>query len=220
MEDKLLQSVKNKSYFNKAVEWYCHRYLFCIVERSWLALIASFLFVCVCLLLLNIYLLFPIKKDLNFVKYMNHSEDEFSVIHKLDFGRKEDGHTSIAKYLVKKYVEIYEHYKVIEPSYQENFIKNNSAHKVYKEFHDKLNADNLNISKRKIVKIDVKELYIDRSIADLVMFVGNATVIFITEQNKQVKDHTVEINFTLSNIQATLSNIIPFKFIVNNYKLR
>ncbi|WP_341808685.1 VirB8/TrbF family protein [Wolbachia endosymbiont (group E) of Neria commutata] len=219
MEDKLLESVKNKSYFSKAVEWYCHRYLFCVAERSWIALIVSFLLVCLCLLLLNIYLLFPVKKDLNFVKYVNHAEDEFSVIYKLSFNKKEDEYAAVARYLVSKYVEIYESNKVVEPEYQGNFIKNNSTHKVYQSFQDRMNNES-GSSKMSIVNVNVVKLFIDRTIKDLVTFAGNATVVFTTEQNKKVKDQIVEISFTLPNIQAALSGIISFKFIVNGYKLR
>jgi type IV secretion system protein VirB8 len=216
MEDKLLESVKNKSYFSKAVEWYCHRYLFCVAERSWMALIVSLLLVCLCLLVLNIYLLFPVKKDLNFVEYMNHTEDEFSAMHKLSFSKKEDEYTSTARYLISKYIEIYESINIVEPKYQENFIRNNSIHKVYQGFQEKMNSEAVS-SKKKSVNVNVIKLFIDRSIKDLVTFAGNATVIFTTAQNKE---DTVEISFTLSNIKATLAGIIPFKFIVNGYKYR
>ncbi|MDE5057639.1 conjugal transfer protein TraJ [Wolbachia endosymbiont of Drosophila bocki] len=219
MEDKLLESVKNKSYFSKAVEWYCHRYLFCVAERSWMALIVSLLLVCLCLLTLNIYLLFPIKKDLNFVKYMNHTEDEFSAMHKLSFSKKEDEYTSTARYLISKYIEIYESIKIVEPKYQENFIRNNSIHKIYQGFQEKTNNEAVS-SKRKIANINVITLSIDRSTKDLVTFAGNATVVFATEQNREVKNQAIEISFTLSNIKATLAGIIPFKFIVNGYKYR
>ncbi len=222
MEDKLLESVKNKSYFNKAIEWYCYRYLFCVAEMSWMALIVSCLLVCLCLLLLNIYLLFPIKKDLNFVKYVSHTEDEFSVIRKLSFKKDEDEYTSAARYLMSKYVEMHESNKVVEPGYQKNFIKNNSTHKIYQGFQEKMNDEvgDLPSSKRKISNINVVKLSIDRSIKDLVTFVGNATVISTTEQNKEMKDQTIEISFTLSNIKATLAGIIPFKFIVNGYEYK
>lgn len=102
-----------------------------------MALIVSLLLVCLCLLTLNIYLLFPIKKDLNFVKYMNHTEDEFSAMHKLSFSKKEDEYTSTARYLISKYIEIYESIKIVEPKYQENFIRNNSIHKIYQGFQEK-----------------------------------------------------------------------------------
>ncbi|MCA4774361.1 conjugal transfer protein TraJ [Wolbachia endosymbiont of Mansonella perstans] len=222
MGDKLPESVKNKSYFSKAIEWYCYRYLSCIAERSWMVLIVSFLLVCLCLLLLNIYLLFPIKRDLNFVKYVNYTEDEFSIIRKLSFNEEDDEYTSIARYLVSKYVETYESSRVIEPEYRENFIQNNSIYKVYQGFQEKMSNETsyLSSSKGKISNINVVKLSIDRPIKDLVTFAGNAVVVFTTEQNKRVKNRTVDISFTLSNAQAALSGIIPFKFIVDGYKYR
>ncbi|MCM1002432.1 conjugal transfer protein TraJ [Wolbachia pipientis] len=222
MEDKLLESVKNKSYFSKAIEWYCYRYLSCIAERSWMVLIVSFLLVCLCLLLLNIYLLFPIKRDFNFVKYVNYTEDEFSIIRKLSFNENDDEYTSIAKYLVSKYVEAYESSRVIEPEYRENFIQNNSIYKVYQGFQEKMSNEtsDLSLSKKKISNINVVKLSIDRPIKDLVTFAGSAVVVFTTEQNKKVENRTVDISFTLSNTQAALSGIIPFKFIVDSYKYR
>lgn len=214
-----VESVKNKSYFRKAIEWYCHRYLFCVVERSWMALIALLLLVCLLLSLLNIYLLLPIKKDLNFVKYMNHTEDEFSAIHKLSFSKKEDEYISIARYLVSKYIETYESSQIIEQKYQENFIRNNSIYKIYQDFQEKVNNETVS-STRKITNVNVIALSVDRSTKNLVTFAGNATVVFTAEQNKKVKDYAVEVSFTLSNMKATLAGIIPLKFIVNNYKHR
>ncbi|WP_343288926.1 VirB8/TrbF family protein [Wolbachia endosymbiont of Encarsia formosa] len=214
-----VESVKNKSYFRKAVEWYCHRYLFCVVERSWMALIALLLLVCLFLSLLNIYLLLPVKKDLNFVKYTNQTEDEFSTIHKLSFSEKEDEYTSIARYLVSQYVEAYESSQIVESKYQENFIKNNSIYKIYQDFQEKVNDEAVS-STRKITNINVTTLSIDRLTKNLVTFAGNATVIFTAEQNNKTKDYAVEVSFTLSNIKATLGGTVPFKFIVNNYKYR
>ncbi|MDD9332025.1 MAG: conjugal transfer protein TraJ [Wolbachia sp.] len=222
MEDKLFESVKNRSYFNKAVDWYCNKYLFCVTERSWLVLIVTSLLVCLCVSLLNIYLLFPIEKDFNFVRYSSHTDDEFSVMHKLSLNKKENEYTSVASYLIKKYIELYESYKIVEPSYQENFVKNNSIHKIYKNFQEKMSNEvsSSHIYERKVINTNIIKLSIDRSTMDLVTFTGNANVIFTTEQNKKVQDQTVEISFTLSNIQATLSGIIPFKFIVSNYQLQ
>ncbi|OCA06086.1 virB8 family protein [Wolbachia endosymbiont of Trichogramma pretiosum] len=184
-----------------------------------MALIALLLLVCLLLSLLNIYLLLPVKKDLNFVKYTNHTEDEFSIIHKLSFSEKEDEYTSIARYLVSQYVEAYESSKIIESKYQENFIKNNSIYKIYQDFQEKVNNEAVS-STRKITNTNVTTLSIDRSIKDLVKFAGNATVVFAAGQNKKMKDYAVEVSFTLSNMEATLTGIIPFKFIVNGYKYR
>ncbi len=220
MEDRLFKSVKNKSYFNKAVEWYCHRYLFCVVERSWMAVMVLFLLVCLCLLLLNIYLLFPVKKDLNFVRYATYTEGEFSVMHKLNSNKRKDEYISTAKYLISKYIKVYESNKDVEPEYQKNFIKNNSTHRIYQSFQEKVDneASDLSLSKRKITNINVIKLSVNRSVEDLVVFSGNATVVFIIEQNKKARNQVVDISFILSNIKATLDGIIPFKFIVDGYK--
>ncbi|QKX02575.1 conjugal transfer protein TraJ [Wolbachia endosymbiont of Dirofilaria (Dirofilaria) immitis] len=222
MENRLFESVKNKSYFNKAVEWYCHRYLFCVVERSWMVVIVSFLLVCLCLLLLNIYLLFPVKKDLNFIRYANHTEDEFSVMRKLNSNEKKDEYISTARYLINKYIKVYESNKIVESECQKIFVKNNSTHRIYQSFQEKVNneAGDLPFVKRKITNINVTKLFIDRSVEDLVAFPGNATVFFIIEQNKKVKKQTVDISFTLSNIKAALDGMMPFKFIVDGYKYR
>lgn len=222
MEDKLLESVKNKSYFNKGVEWYCYRYLFCITERSWLALVVSFLSVCVFLLLLDIYLLFPTERDLNFVKYINHRDDEFSVIRKLSFYKKENEHISVARYLIQKYVELYESRGVAKFPYQTSFIKNNSTHRVYKNFQEKIKNEvsDSPTHKKKVIKTSVMRLSIDQSTVDLVKFAGSATVIFTTEQDKEIQNQIIKIDFTLSNIRTTMRSITPFKFVVNDYKVK
>lgn len=222
MENKLFESVKSKSYFNKAVDWYCYRYLFCITERSWLVLVVSVLLLCVCLLVVNIYLLLPIRKDFNFVRYIDHTDDEFSVIHRLDSSKKENEYTFIAKYLIQKYIELHESNKIAEPFYQENFIKNNSTYKVYKDFKERINSEAINayIHEKKVTNINIIKLSINQSSIDLIKFSGSATVGFITEQNKKIEKQIVEINFTLSNIKKSLRRITPFKFVINEYKLK
>lgn len=219
MEDKLLESVKNKSYFNKGVEWYCHRYLFCITERSWLALVVSVLLGCMCLLLLNVYLLFPTKRDLNFVKYNDCMDDEFSVIRKLSFNHKENEHVSVARYLIKKYIELYENYDVVKSSYRTGFIKNSSTSRIYKNFQEKIRNE-VGDYASKVTKITILKLSVDQSNKDLVRFAGSATVAFTVEQKDKIQNQVVEVDFTLSNIRSTINAITPFKFVVSDYRLK
>ncbi|OEY86602.1 conjugal transfer protein TraJ [Wolbachia pipientis] len=218
-KNKLLESIKDKSYFNKAKEWYYHRYLFCITERAWLLLIVLFLLVCVSLLTMNIYLLFPITKHPNFVIYAAHADDEFSLKKKLSVSHKENEHVTIARYLVQKYIELYEAYQVVETSLQENFIKNHSIRQVHKNFHEKM-LNEVSTHPKKVLHTEVRKLSVEQPILNLEMFTGNATVTFITEQNKKTMEQTVEVNFTLSNIQETLNRVTPFRFIVKNYELK
>jgi type IV secretion system protein VirB8 len=79
---------------------------------------------------------------------MNHTEDEFSAMHKLSFSKKEDEYTSTARYLISKYIEIYESINIVEPKYQENFIRNNSIHKAYQGFQEKMNSEAVSSKKR------------------------------------------------------------------------
>ncbi|MDN5248477.1 MAG: VirB8/TrbF family protein [Wolbachia endosymbiont of Tyrophagus putrescentiae] len=209
MEDKLLES---KSYFKKGIEWYCYRYLFCITEKSWLVLIMFALLACFCSLLLNIYVLFPIKRDLKFVRYVNHSDNEFYIIRTLSQSKKENEHVAIARYLIEKYIEIYESSAMD----QKDFVRNNSTHKVYRDYKEKIN----NVAptqKKKVINTNVMALSIDLSNVNSVNFAGSATAIFTVNKTH---DQIVEINFTVSNIHATIKGITPFKFMVNNYRLK
>ncbi|MBV0899937.1 MAG: conjugal transfer protein TraJ [Wolbachia endosymbiont of Fragariocoptes setiger] len=222
MNNQLFESVKNKSYFEKGINWYCERYLFCMTEKSWLLLIASFILLCVCILLLNIYLLLPIKKNINFVKYMDHTDDEFSIIYKVSKNEKEDEHISIGRHLIKKYIEVYESRQTLDSSYQIGFIRNNSIQKVYNSFQDKINNEmrNFSVKTRKVNNLNVVKLLINQLNKDLITYHCSATAVFTIEQNKDIKKQIVEIDFTISNIKKVLTNVTPFKFIVQNYKIR
>ncbi|WFW29860.1 MAG: conjugal transfer protein TraJ [Wolbachia endosymbiont of Menacanthus eurysternus] len=222
MKNDLFKSVRDRSYFDKAIEWYYYKYMFCIVERSWMMLMMVFLLVCLFLLLLNIYLLFPIKKDLNFIKYVDHGEDEFSMIHKLHLNKDDDEYTSISKYLISKYVEIYESSRAFELEFRRSFIQKNSIYKVYQDFQEKINKEISNLSNTNISNIKIMKLSVDQSVKKLITFSGRAVVIFkVDRNNKEIENNrTVDISFTLSNIQAALSNIIPFKFIIDSYEYR
>ncbi len=217
-KSKLLESVENKGYFDQAREWYYYRYLFCIVERSWLLLIVLFLSVCVFSLLLNIYLLFPIKQDTNFVKYVSHTGDEFSLKKKLSTNHKENEHVAIARYLVRKYVELYESYQTVQQPFQESFIKYHSIRQIRRKFSERM-VNEVSTYPRKVLNIEVSKLAIERSTLNLELN-GSATITFTTEQNKRTIEQTVEIGFILSNIQEAINGATPFKFMVKSYEFK
>ncbi len=217
-KSKLLESVKNKDYFDQAKEWYYYRYLFCIIERSWLLLIVLLLLVCVFSLLLNIYLLFPITQDQNFVKYVSHTGDEFSLKKKLSINHKENEHVAIARYLVQKYVELYESYQTVQQSFQESFIKSHSTRQIRKKFSERM-VNEVSTYPRKVFNIEISKLAVEQSILNLELN-GSATITFTTEQNKKIIEQTVEMGFILSNIQEGINMAMPFKFMVKGYELK
>ncbi len=224
-QNSLIASIKQGKYFDDAIQWYCHKYLFCITERAWLTLIVSFTFLCLCSVSLNLYLLFPLRKDFIFIKYTERNSDEFTIIKKLSVSNKESEQTSLSRYLIKKYVETYESYDYNELSYQMNFIENNSARKIYLNFKENINSSNITSPILKY-KLDTRRVIIVESVKlifEPLTYSNSAIVVFKAQEidrgaiiNTAV--YSVKLTFTLSNIKISAAGIIPLKFTVNEYQ--
>lgn len=216
---------KKGKYFNDAIEWYCYKYLFCITERAWLILTVTFTSLCLCTVLLNLYLLFPLKKDFIFVKYTERNSDEFTVLKKLSLSNKEKEQVSLSRYLVRKYVEIYESYDYDNLEYQMNFIENNSTRKIYLNFKNSMNSTSITSPILKY-KLDIKRVITVESIDlsfDPLTYSSSAVVTFKAQEvNKEAVInttlHSVKLIFTLSNVKVSAAGIIPLKFTVNEYQ--
>ncbi|WP_339045668.1 VirB8/TrbF family protein [Candidatus Mesenet endosymbiont of Agriotes lineatus] len=217
--------IKRSKYLDDAIEWYCYKYLFCITERAWLILMITFTSLCLCTVLLNLYLLFPLKKDFIFVKYTERNSDEFTVLKKLSFSNEEKEQVSLSRYLVGKYVETYESYDYDNLEYQVNFIENNSARKVYLNFKKNMNSASMTSPILKY-RLGTKRVITVQSIKlsfDPLAYSSNAIVTFkAQEMNKEAVINTtfnsVELTFTLSNIKVSAAGVIPLKFTVNEYQ--
>ncbi|XGA08755.1 MAG: VirB8/TrbF family protein [Wolbachia endosymbiont of Xenopsylla cheopis] len=216
--------IKKDKYFNDAIEWYCYKYLFCITERAWLISITTFTSLCLCIVLLNLYLLFPLKKDFIFVKYTDRNSDEFTVLKKLSLVNEEKEQVSLSRYLVGKYVEMYESYDYDNLEYQINFIENNSARKIYLDFKKSMNSTSM-ISPILKYRLDIKRVITVQSIKlsfDPLTYSSSAVVTFKAQEvNKEAVINTtfnsVKLTFTLSNIKVSAAGVIPLKFTVNEY---
>lgn len=217
--------IKKGKYFDDAIEWYCYKYLFCITERAWLILITTFTALCLCIVLLNLYLLFPLKKDFIFVKYTDRNSDEFTILKKLSLSGKEEGQASLSRYLIGKYVEVYESYDYGNLEYQTNFIENNSIRKIYLGFKSNMNSTSMTSPILKY-KLDTKRVITVQSVKlsfDPLTYSSTAVVNFKAQEvNKGAVINTtfnsVKLIFTLSSIKVSAAGVIPLKFTVNEYQ--
>ncbi len=218
-KDLLLEPTKNVSYFDKALEWYCYRHLYVAIERFQLLIAVLFLIICMCFLLLNIFVLFPANRVSNFVRYVDHSDGEFSIVHKLNKTKhKKNEYALIADYLLQKYVMLYESYSPAENlSYQDNFIKNNSVHRIYENFQQKISNDYRTL--KKVTNVNVTKIFIDQFHDSLVTVLGTAVIdSTVKERNNKTTNYTIQVKFSLSNLQMSLKGVVPFKFTIIDYQ--
>ncbi|KJV68932.1 VirB8/TrbF family protein [Candidatus Neoehrlichia procyonis] len=221
-----MQKFNKQKYFDDALDWYCDQYLFCATERSWLFGIVLILLVFLVALMINIYSLFPIKKDFTFIKYSDRYSDEFSKIKKLSHNNEESEEVLLANYLVGQYVKRYESYSNVELDNQLNFIKNNSSRKVFLAFKD---AIEFNIIQNLIPKYPSKVVEIETNIKNVTLLKKGSSSLsgaiikahkkyFVSGAVVKSQTFTVQINFSLSNIKMAVSGVMPLEFTVHSYR--
>lgn len=143
---EITAKIKDKSYYQDAKEWYCSRYLFPVVERTY----AFFLcLLCLCttaIMILNVYILFPFSAKVPFVIEVNNITDYYTTLTPLT-KNDERPEEAIAYYLINHFIHTWEDY---------NFQGNNA---------DKIKA-NIQKLKKMAVKdvVDIYQPYLDNTL--------------------------------------------------------
>jgi type IV secretion system protein VirB8 len=201
--------VKNNQYFGEAIKWHCFKFHYVFVERTWLFIFLLLMLFGVLVIVTNIYVLFPLKTPIQFVRYTDDLYDEIPVMRSLYtiYKKDESLQNVVDKYLISNYVEAIEGSSNLE--YKKNYVRENSSYQVYNKFLATIINNNY--------KIDIKNIEI-KSNSGPEKSANTAIVEFYTivENSKELKK--VLLTFKSTDILLAYKKIVPLSFIVVNYE--
>lgn len=221
IEQPVINATNGDNYFTEAWDWYADQYLKPIIEKAWsmvLALISIVLFV---IFLAASDSIFPLTKSMPFTMYIDSSTDNLYVIKSLSQTKHSTPQLALAEYLIKNYIMLREQYDYSNLQVQQDSIKANSSHAVYKQFMEQINVNKnvnsplLQYGKEGKRSVNIRNITIDGTGSGT----GSARVNFITSDNvtNTIKEQNVMLRFTLSNIVSSVLKLVPLDFRVIAY---
>ncbi|MDF2966008.1 MAG: virB8 [Rickettsiaceae bacterium] len=222
IKKSVTEYIKSGEYFRDAREWYHKKYVFPTFEWSALAVVVAFILLIVSGLIFNIYYLFPLKLQRQYISYVkSDGTDKIPMIIKANSQPNEL--QSILALLIKNYVLQREKYNYEEIKQQLLFVKNNSTRLLFKEFYESLslsNANSLILKFKKDARRNAKPIS--------VRFLNNNTVLVTFEAKAEgnkgeiIEDAIWEstISFESDKIDPQAAPGTRFGFIVTDYKAR
>lgn len=133
--------IETGSYFVDSIIWYNTKYLLPFTQRSYFMLVLIFALMAIFSLSANIYLLFPIKKILNYAVYTDDSNTSDIKLTKADNVSKDPIKSLIAT-LVDNYIQTREGYDYDHLEKQFLYVKNNSTRFIYTAFYNSMDLSN------------------------------------------------------------------------------
>lgn len=214
------QIVESGEYFKQAKNWYNEIYLLPIVYRSWVFVIFSILFFFSLVLVLNLYMLFPINQQLRYAITVENTSDYTADITAADFYGN-DTYKSIAHVFLTSYVKIREGYDYDDLSDRLMFVKNTSTKVIFNQYNDLLSLDNPNSPLLKLQKYAKRSIFVKD-----IKFISDSEVVVrfnakSNEDNGKILDDSVweaNISFLMDQIDLKVAENASFNFTVSDYK--
>lgn len=220
-----------KQYFNKARVWYGDIYVACFVERSWISLAASIIFLG---LVVNIIYLAFVQEDnvdIDLLIKVDDISSEIASFKKLDgkFGSAITGNPElkndlvVAEYLLEQYVMNYEKYTSHSLTSQDKFIMANSTPEIYNQFESLVNINNplspvitMQNQASRIVKV-TNIIMLERGEAEIYF---DANVVSYTEDiDNSFSSWKITIKYDMSEIKLLKQKKAGrVDFVVKSYK--
>lgn len=218
--DKYLKyHIDSGEYFSDSVTWYTTKYVAPLSHRSYLSILVVILSLIFLGLTLNIYNIFPIKKQVEyFIEASDRTDQSIKIIKANYFDN--DVEKSIADIFLKNYVIKRESYDYNSLKKQSTFISNNSTRIIFNQFFNYINIDN---PSSPIIKY---QEYIKRYISILSVnqvSKNEANIKFSSRafaNQKLIEDQIWEVTleYEMDKINAKVASGSRFNFIVTNYK--
>ena len=217
----ILESLKNNNYFFEARNWYVRKFIYPLVERSYIFLLATITCGIAAYYLLMINSLLP-----NVIKLpvAINLDDTISYQPAIKYigEQNEPSEQSFAKYFASNYVKVRESYDYAKLEEQVNKVRNNSTKSVYKQFYNSLTLDNpdsiLLLYKRSTVrKIEVENVqYLPNENMIIVKF--SASLNDYSNNSFKKTNWQAYVNFSISSTDEINKQNNNFSFIVTDYK--
>jgi type IV secretory pathway component VirB8 len=219
----VLNNIKSGQYFIDARVWYSRKFVYPVIERSLMIIIAT-IFLLALLNWVNVILsLYPNKIVVPVTIYNSDSITYQPLIKNVSKGEiHPDPSHPIAKYLAANYVKTRESYNYKKLKEQVDKIRNNSTKFVYKQFYSSISMDNpqspvLIFQDTNIRTIDIKSTnYSTDENNILVKF--DATTINYKTKISETTSWVANVSFSMSDINNVITDNKKFYFIVTNYQ--
>lgn len=223
-------SIKNGQYFKDGFDWYCHRFLLPIAQRSILTIICIITLIAFIPVAYSFNYLFPLSDTIPFIIWSKYSDEKYPELIKLGESL-ENAEEMLVRHFVKSYViDREEHYpkKRDLNKLRIGRIKQLSSRRVYREYTNFINVKN---------KASPTNLYGTHSSRDLtnfhIAFPGNQpklvhTVIRYTATVKRVNSKQpahvthweADITFRFTDIDLILSKKKDLRLLVQTYRVK
>ncbi|MCP5369615.1 MAG: hypothetical protein H6909_02880 [Rickettsiaceae bacterium] len=220
MAGSLKQLIESGQYFEEAKKWYRVSYIHPFSQRSFLLIISVISLVVFVSILINIYNLFPLKKEVQYIINSAAITDKAVKVYQARY-EHHDAQLSITNILVNKYIVAREKYNYPDLKKQFTYVKNNSTRIIFQRFLSFMNIDNpdsLILKYQKNIKRDIEIIsaaYPDQNSA-IVTFQTIAQD--VTGKKYEDKVWQVQLQFDIDQVDVDISSGKKFNFTVTDYE--
>jgi len=225
--EEITKKIDDGSYFKDALDWYNKKYLFPIIERSYVFVLSIFIILAFLLVANSLYNIFPITRQFSFPIYVDNSTEYITMMRKLS-AEGETPQQSIAKHLVNDYILTREEFdaRAQAKSYMKRKlkkVKNSSSKSVfndYRNYLDQIGIFNpaLHHSNKQIRKITINSF----KFINFETTSGKARIFFestIKNRNDKKKEMwEAVIKYRMPDIAILADSNAPLRFFVTHYQ--
>ncbi|WP_016770015.1 VirB8 family type IV secretion system protein [Rickettsia sibirica] len=221
LTNAIQEYIKSGEYFIDARKWYNFKYILPLSHRSLLLLICTIFTLLLTLICININILLPINKKVNYL--IKDDAEKQAAITNTKHSTLVKPYISIANIMLQNYVNQREEYNYDILKEQFTFIKNASTSIVYMQFANFMNIDNplspviryQKLYRRSINILSIKNINDNEAIVTFESLAKNSTDAILENMVWEAR-----IGFIMDSISTNTSPNMPFNFTVTSYKLK
>ncbi len=220
MSGSLKQLIESGEYFEEAKRWYKTSYIHPFSQRSFLLIISVISLVVFLSILVNIYNLFPMKREVQYIINSADLTDKAVKIYKATYDDR-DVQLSITNVLVNKYIIAREKYNYQDLKKQFTYVKNNSTRVIFQRFLSFMNIDNAESLILKYQKnINREVTIVSSSYPDQNNAIVNIHTIAKDVTGKKYEDKLwqIKLQFDIDKVDIDVASGKKFNFTVTNYE--
>lgn len=221
MSRSLQEFINSGEYFQEAKAWYKVKYIHPFSQRTFLMILGLVVSVIFASIILNIYNLFPTKKEISYVMTIDDATNKAAKIYEADFA-PQDAQLSVVNKLVERYIIRRESYDYDDLKRQFIYVKNSSTRIVFRRFYNFMNIDNpesliLRYKKNIDRKIDIISAKHPDEDSAIVTF----RAVAVDSMNKKYEDKIWQatLRFDVDQVDESLATGQRFDFTVTDYEL-
>lgn len=218
----LKENLASGLYYQEMLKFYNSGYINPFIERSFLYVASSFLFILLLILLYRIYDIFPLEREVRYIVNLKNQYAKKTTIIKANY-YPNNAESSIAKILAEKYLKKREEYDYAKIEGQLKYILGSSSKLEFRKYYNYINIDNPESPILKYKK-DIKR-YINIKSVELDEQNDKFTIVFETtalNKNGEVIENNIykaTLNYIMKNMKSDDRTAKNF-FSIIGYKVK